>query len=83
MMMINEPQDRTLTGGDLDADVYQAEVDGDEAVGGTTAVPGQNDTEDLAQAAGVSVDDRSPLHIKDTLDDRDRDRWELDPDSAR
>jgi Family of unknown function (DUF6335) len=72
--MINDRQLGSLTGG--------AAVDGDEAVGGTTAVPSQNDTEELAEAAGITVDDESPLNIEDTLEDRDRDRWELDPDSA-
>ncbi len=63
-------------------DAYQAEVDGDEAVGGTTAVTNQNDTEQLAKAAGIAVDDDSPLDTEEMLERRDLDRWELDPASA-
>lgn len=80
--MINAPQSNSITGGDIDADDYLAEVAGEEAVGGSMAVPGQNDTEELAAATGVEIDDRSPLHIKETIDRHDTDRWELDPDSA-
>ncbi len=67
---------------DAENDAYRAEVNGDEAVGGSTAVPSQNDTEDLAQAAGIVVDDDTPLDTEEMLDERDRDRWELDPESA-
>lgn len=80
--MSKDPQSKSLTGGDLDADDYLAEVAGEEAVGGSTAVPGQNDTEELAAAAGVEINDRSPVRIKETIDRRDVDRWELNPDSA-
>ena len=63
-------------------DAYRAEVNGDEAVGGTTAVTNQNDTEQLAEAAGIAVDDDSPLDTEEMLERRDLDRWELDPASA-
>jgi hypothetical protein len=68
--------------GDTEDDAYRAEVNGDEAVGGTTAVPSQNDTEDLAEAAGIVIDDDTPLDTEELLDRRDRDRWELDPASV-
>ena len=67
---------------DAQDDAYRAEVNGDEAVGGSTAVPSQNDTEELAAAVGVRVKDGSPLAIEEMMEDRDRDRWELDPASA-
>lgn len=67
---------------DTEDDAYRSEVNGDEAVGGSTAVPSQNDTEKLAEAAGIVVDDDTPLDTEEMLKDRDRDRWELDPASA-
>jgi Family of unknown function (DUF6335) len=80
--MINDRQLTSLIDEDTEEDAYRSEVNGDEAVGGTTAVPSQNDTEKLAEAAGVTIDDDSPIAIEETLEERDRDRWELDPDSA-
>jgi hypothetical protein len=67
---------------DAEDDAYRAEVNGDEAVGGSTAVPNQNDTEELAEAVGIVVDDDTPLDTEEMLEERDRDRWELDPESA-
>ena len=52
-MMQPDPQSRSLTGGDAEVDRYLAETAGEEAVGGTTAVPEQNDTEGLAMATGT------------------------------
>lgn len=71
------------TGGDIEADPYQAQVMGEEAVGGTTPTPGQDSTEALADAAGIEVRDGKPIQTRDDLERRDQDRWELDPDSAR
>jgi hypothetical protein len=67
---------------DAEDDAYRAEVNGDQAVGGSTAVPSQNDTEELAEAVGIVVDDDTPLDTEEMLEDRDRDRWELDSASA-
>jgi Family of unknown function (DUF6335) len=80
--MINDRQFGSLTDENADDDAYRSEVNGDEAVGGTTAMPSQNDTEELAEAAGIIIDDDSPLAVEETIEARDRDRWELDPDSA-
>jgi Family of unknown function (DUF6335) len=81
-----DPQLNSLIGtdaaDDAEDDAYRAEVNGDEAVGGSTAVPSQNDTEELAEAVGIVVDDDTPLDTEEMLEDRDRDRWELDPASA-
>jgi hypothetical protein len=71
-----------LTEGDLDIDPYLAEVDGDEAVGGSTAMPEQNDVDELGDAAGVDLPDGAMLHTTQMLERRDLDRWELDPDSV-
>lgn len=67
-----------LTGGDIDAAWDQANV-GDEAVGGTVATPDQNVVEDLAVAVGLEMDDRAYLRTVDILEERDDNRWELDP----
>jgi Family of unknown function (DUF6335) len=81
-----DPQLNSLIGtdaaDDAEDDAYRAEVNGDEAVGGSTAVPSQNDTEELAEAVGIMIDDDTPLDTEEMLEDRDRDRWELDPASA-
>lgn len=36
---------KSITGGDMDANTYQAEVVGEEAVGGETPTPGQNNVD--------------------------------------
>ncbi len=81
-----DPRSNSLIGADpednAEDDAYRAEVNGDEAVGGTTAVPNQNDTEELAEAVGIVVDDDTPLDTEEMMEERDRDRWELDPASA-
>lgn len=83
---MTDPRSHSLTGADAvddaENDAYRAEVNGDEAVGGSTAVPSQNDTEELAAAVGIEIDDDTPLDTEEMLLKRDRDRWELDPTSA-
>ena len=83
---MTNPQPNSLRGADsaddAENDAYRAEVNGDEAVGGSTAVPSQNDTEELAVAVGIVVDDDTPLATDEMLKKRDRDRWELDSASA-
>jgi Family of unknown function (DUF6335) len=71
------------TSGDRDIDPYLAEIDGDESVGGSTAMPEQNDIDDLGDAAGIEIPDGGILHTTEMLEHRDTDRWELDPDSAK
>jgi Family of unknown function (DUF6335) len=81
-----DPKSNSLMGADSEDDAaddaYRAEVNGDEAVGGSTAVPDRNDTEKLAEATGIVVDDDTPLDTEEMLAERDLDRWELDPASA-
>lgn len=81
-----DPQLNSLIGADsqdeAEDDAYRAEANGDEAVGDSTAVPSQNDTEELAEAAGIVVDDDTPLDTEEMLEERDLNRWELDPASA-
>ena len=83
---MTNPQSHPLKGADstddAENDSYRAEVNGDEAVGGSTAVPDRNDMEEMAKAVGIEVDDDTPLDTDEMLQKRDRDRWELDPASA-
>ncbi len=71
-----------LTGGDLNNDSYQAEVVGEEAVGGENPTPDQNVTEQLLHSMGVDSVDGELIYTKEKLERRDRERWELDPFSA-
>lgn len=71
-----------LTGGDVDAAWDQAEMVGDEAVGGTVATPDQSIVQELGAAVGLDYDDRVFLRTNDILEERDADRWELDPTSS-
>lgn len=70
------------TGGDPDIDSYQAKVGGEEAIGGQTPTPDQDNVDAIADAVGVSMDDDEDISIKQTLEERDDQRWQLDPDSA-
>ncbi|TYQ27641.1 hypothetical protein PseudUWO311_08280 [Pseudanabaena sp. UWO311] len=83
---MTNPQSHSLKGADssddAENDSYRAEVNGDEAVGGSSAVPNHNDMEEMAKAVGIEVDDGTPLATEEILLKRDRDRWELDPASA-
>ncbi len=71
-----------VTGGDLDDDGYQAEVVGEEAVGGQNPTPDQSVTEELLQAMGIDSVDGELLRVVEKLERRDRQRWELDPESS-
>jgi hypothetical protein len=57
-------------------------MDGEEAVGGTTPTPDQDVVDDLGQALGVTYEDDEPLG-GEKIRERDRNRWELDPESPR
>jgi hypothetical protein len=71
-----------LSGGDLDDDWYQAEVVGEEAVGGDNPTPDQNVTEGLLQSMGIASVDGRPVATVRNFSGRDQRRWELNPDSA-
>lgn len=71
-----------VTGGDLDDDGYQAEVVGEEAVGGQNPTPDQSVTEELLQAMGIDSVDGELVRSVEKLERRDRQRWELDPESS-
>lgn len=70
------------TGGDLDAMSEQAKVVGEEAVGGTTPTPGQNNVDAIAESMGVEMEPGSPIEVTEEMLGRDRQRWELNPRSS-
>lgn len=69
------------TGGGLSSLPEQAKVVGDEAVGGTVALPDQDVVDDIADSVGVTVPDEHPLNVTQQMYARDERRWELDPES--
>lgn len=70
------------TGGDIDANLEQAKVVGEEAVGGTTPTPDQDVVDEIADSAGVAIPDKKPVRVRTMLERRDDQRWELDPQSS-
>lgn len=72
----------TLSGGDIDAKWQEADVSGEETVGGTTPTPDQDVVDELGQALGITYEDDEPLRTEEKLRERDRNRWELNPASA-
>ena len=71
-----------LSGGDVDAAWAQADSGGEEAVGGTAATPDQNIVDQLGAAVGLEIEDGTFLHTTEILEERDYQRWELDPTSS-
>lgn len=69
------------TGGDRDSDRYLAKVVGEEAVGGTTPTPDQDNVEEVAASTGIEFSDTKPIQVTKKLQERDRHRWQLDPAS--
>ena len=74
--------DPSLTGGDIDAQWEMAESQGDEAPGGSSSTPEQNNVEDFAGAIGISYADDEELKVGEKERERDKKRWELDPASS-
>ena len=66
-----------LTGGDIDADWQRAWDAGDEAVGGSTAMPDQDIVDEIGRALGVEqASDAEVWTSRDILSERDRHRWD-------
>ncbi len=70
-----------LSGGDVDAAWEESDV-GEESVGGGNPTPDQSVVEELGEAMGLTYEDNEPLGGEDKLEERDEDRWELNPASA-
>lgn len=70
-----------LSAGDIDA-AWDRGDEGEETVGGSHATPDQDVVEELGKAVGVTYSDNEPLRLGDKEQDRDSQRWELDPASS-
>lgn len=73
--------ERSLTAGDPDASALQASTVGEEAIGGTTPTPDQNNVDDVATAVGLDTQPEHPVGVLREMQRRDDRRFELDPDS--
>ena len=71
-----------LSGDDIDAAWEDSSVSGEESVGGSAPTPDQDVVDELGQALGIGYEDYEPLHTADKLEERDLDRWELNPASV-
>ena len=74
--------DPTLSGGDVDAAWDDSIVAGEESVGGSAPTPDQDLVDEIGEAAGLTYKDYEPLDSDKKVLDRDRNRWELNPESA-
>ena len=74
--------DPTLSGGDLDAAWEDSIQAGEESVGGSVSTPDQDIVDELGEAAGLTYNDYEALDYDKKVLKRDRDRWELNPDSS-
>jgi hypothetical protein len=84
MRELREHNSRTpeLSGGDVDADWARADV-GEETVGGSAPTPDQDIVDELGGAVGLVFEDNEPLRSSEkVVEERDRNRWELDPASS-
>lgn len=75
-------EDPDLAGGDLDADWESASSAGEESVGGAVPTPDQDVVEELGEGLGITYEDDEMLGGDKKLKERDRERWELNPESA-
>ncbi|HEX7973981.1 MAG TPA: DUF6335 family protein [Anaerolineales bacterium] len=71
-----------LSGNDVDAAWEDADASGEETVGSSTPTPDQDVVEELGEALGITYSDNEPLNTYDKLLERDRHRWELNPESS-
>ncbi len=69
------------SGGDIDADWEDVNNSGSESVFGDNPTPDQSDVEENAHAMGIDFRDDEPLDFMDKIEERDRERYELDPAS--
>jgi hypothetical protein len=80
-MLEHNSKSPVLSGGDLDAAWDKSDV-GEEAVSGSAPTPDQDIVEELGKALGINYEDNEPLRAADKLNERDINRWELDPASS-
>lgn len=71
-----------LSAEDIDADWWADQESGEESVGGSVATPEQNIVDEIGEATGVEYNDFEPLETEEKLDERDKNRWELNAASV-
>lgn len=69
------------TAGDPDAMQGQAKVVGEEAIGGTTPTPDQDNMDEVAAAVGINTQAEHPVRVTREMQRRDEQRYELDSES--
>lgn len=69
------------TAGDPDVLKAQAKVVGEEAIGGTTPTPDQDNVDEVAAAVGINTQAEHPVRVTREMHRRDEQRHELDPES--
>lgn len=79
---MNEIRTPETSADDIDADWERDFQSGEESVGGTVPTPDQDVVEELGEATGIEYADGEPLDTETRLDERDRERWELNPEST-
>lgn len=72
---------KPTTADDPDALTEQAKVVGEEAIGGTTPTPDQDNVDEVAKAVGINTQEEEPVDVANEMHRRDDQRFELDPDS--
>jgi hypothetical protein len=74
-------EDPALAAGDIDAAWEDSIVAGEESVGGSAPTPDQDVVDEIGEALGITYESDEPLAGAEKLEERDRERWELDPAS--
>ncbi|CAN5543897.1 hypothetical protein BH18ACI3_BH18ACI3_12990 [soil metagenome] len=69
------------SGGDIDANWEEVNDSGGESVFGHNPTPDQSDVEQNAHAMGLDYQDKEPLDLREKIEKRDRNRYELEEDS--
>ena len=82
-MRLKAPQrgNPELSAGDVDAAWDRGDA-GEETVGGSHATPDQDVVDELGKAVGVTYNENEPLKLGEKEEQRDNERWELDPASS-
>lgn len=68
-------------GGDVDANWEDVNESGSETIGGDNPTPDQADVEENAHAVGINFEDNEELRFIEKIEQRDKERYELDEDS--
>lgn len=71
-----------LSAGDIDARWEEAEGSGEETACASAPTPDQNVVEDIGEAVGIVYQPGEALKLGEKEEQRDRQRWELDPASS-